>query len=385
MTTSSFFLALLLLSLAFSDLFVQIRGFNFGINYGQVGDNLPSPSDVVVLIKSLKVSKIKLYDSNPDILSAFANSGVEFIVGTKNEDLPSLRDPSNAQRWIQQHVQPYISQTKITCIAVGNEVFDYNNPQLTTSLLPAMQSMYNALVSLGLAQKVTVTSAHSYNVIASSFPPSSGAFKQDLIQYIQPILNFHAQIKSPFLINAYPFFAYKGNPNQISLNYVLFQPNSGSIDPVTNLHYDNMLFAQIDAVYAAIKRLGHTDIEVKISETGWPSKGGPDEFGATPQNAEIYNSNLLKKIEQKQGTPARPSVPVDVFVFALFNENLKPGPLSERNFGLYYPDGNPVYNIGLEGYLPEMTGEFESKSNVLSINFVCIFAFLLFTWELSRH
>lgn len=345
-------------------MFLQIGGFNFGINYGQVGDNLPSPSDVAVLIKSLKVSKIKLYDSNPDILSAFANSGVEFIVGTKNEDLPSLRDPSNARRWIQQNVQPYISQTKITCIAVGNEVFDYNNPQLTTSLLPAMQSMYNALVSLGLAQKVTVTSAHSYNVIASSFPPSSGAFKQDLIQYIQPILNFHAQIKSPFLINAYPFFAYKGNPNQISLNYVLFQPNSGSIDPVTNLHYDNMLFAQIDAVYAAIKRLGHTDIEVKISETGWPSKGGPDEIGATPQNAEIYNSNLLKKIEQQQGTPARPSVPVDVFVFALFNENLKPGPLSERNFGLYYPDGNPVYNIGLEGYVPETTGESYSKSKV---------------------
>jgi len=354
---------------------VQTRGFNFGINYGQLGDNLPSPSSVAALIKSLKVSKIRLYDSNPDILSAFANSGVEFIIGTRNEDLPSLKDASNAQRWIQQHVQPYISRTKIICIVVGNEVFDSNNPQLTTSLLPAMQSMYNALVSQGLAQKVTVTSAHSYNVIASSYPPSSGAFRQDLIQYIQSILSFHAQTKSPFLINAYPFFAYKGNPNQISLNYVLFQPNSGSTDPVTNLHYDNMLFAQIDAVYAAIKRLGHTDIEVKISETGWPSKGDPGEIGATPQNAETYNSNLLKRIEQNQGTPAKPSVPIDVFVFALFNENLKPGPLSERNFGLYYPNGNPVYNIGLKGYLPGMIGK--SNSNV-SIKFLGFFILKLF-------
>ena len=354
---------------------MQTRGFNFGINYGQLGDNLPSPSSVAALIKSLKVSKIRLYDSNPDILSAFANSGVEFIIGTRNEDLPSLKDASNAQRWIQQHVQPYISRTKIICIVVGNEVFDSNNPQLTTSLLPAMQSMYNALVSQGLAQKVTVTSAHSYNVIASSYPPSSGAFRQDLIQYIQSILSFHAQTKSPFLINAYPFFAYKGNPNQISLNYVLFQPNSGSTDPVTNLHYDNMLFAQIDAVYAAIKRLGHTDIEVKISETGWPSKGDPGEIGATPQNAETYNSNLLKRIEQNQGTPAKPSVPIDVFVFALFNENLKPGPLSERNFGLYYPNGNPVYNIGLKGYLPGMIGK--SNSNV-SIKFLGFFILKLF-------
>ena len=49
-------------------------------------------------------------------------------------------------------------------------------------------------------------------------------------------------------------------------------------------------------------------------------------------------------------------------VYATINENLKPGPVSERNYGLYYPDGTPVYNIGLEGYLPEMV--IESKSNV---------------------
>ncbi|ESW22061.1 hypothetical protein PHAVU_005G123600 [Phaseolus vulgaris] len=384
MATSSFFFPLLLLLLTFSDLFVQTRSLNFGINYGQIADNLPSHSRVAALIKSLNVTKIKLYDSDPNVLSAFSNSDVEFIIGVRNEDLPSLKDPSNAQSWIQQHVQPYISQTKITCIVVGNEVFDYNLSQLTVNLLPAMQSMYNALVNLGLAQQVTITSAHSYKILASSFPPSSGVFRQDLIQYIQPILSFHSQIKSPFLINAYPFFAYKDNPNQISLNYVLFQPNSGSTDPITNLHYDNMLFAQIDAVYAAIKKLGHTDIVVKISETGWPSKGDPDEVGASPQNAETYNSNLLRRIAQKQGTPANPSVPIDIFVFALFNENLKPGPVSERNYGLYYPDGNPVYNIGLQGYLPGMT--FDSKSNVLSFNFVVyIFTFLLFTWALSRQ
>lgn len=123
-----------------------------------------------------------------------------------------------------------------------------------------------------------------------------------------------------------------------------------------------MLFAQIDAVYSAIKALGYSDIEVRISETGWPSKGDPDEIGATPENAGIYNANLVKIMEQKQGTPANPSVPIDLYVFALFNENLKPGPTSERNYGLYYPDGTPVYSIGLQGYLPEMI--ISSKSNV---------------------
>ncbi|KAL1298795.1 hypothetical protein HN51_043088 [Arachis hypogaea] len=383
MSSFSSYFKLLLLLLTISETFIQTSGSDFGINYGQIANNLPSPSRVAVLIKSLNVSRLKLYDADPNVLSAFSNSNVEFIIGLANENLQSMRDPSKAQSWVQQNVQPYLSQTKITCITVGNEVFNLNDTQLMMNLLPAMQSVYNALVNLGLSQQVTVTTAHSFNILSSSFPPSSGAFRQDLIPYIQPLLNFHAQTKSPFLINAYPFFAYKDSPDKISLSYVLFQPNSGSIDPVTNLHYDNMLYAQIDAVYAAIKALGHTDIVVRISETGWPSKGDPDEVGATPENAEIYNSNLLKRIQQKQATPANPSVPIDIFVFALFNEDLKPGPASERNYGLYYPDGSPVYNIGLQGYLPEMV--IESKSNVLSINFlIYTITCLVLCWELTR-
>jgi exo-beta-1,3-glucanase (GH17 family) len=138
-------------------------------------------------------------------------------------------------------------------------------------------------------------------------------------------------------------------------------------DPNTNLHYDNMLYAQVDAVYSAIKAIGHTDVEVKISETGWPSKGDPTEVGSTLQNAELYHSNLLKRIQQKQGTPAKPSVPIDVYVFALFNENLKPGPTSERNYGLFYPDGTPVFNIGLQGNLPGIMYSSASNINVTHI------------------
>lgn len=110
----------------------------------------------------------------------------------------------------------------------------------------------------------------------------------------------------------------------------------------------------MDAVYAAIQGLGYTDVEVKVSETGWPSRGDADEPGATPEYAGTYIRNLLQRIEMKQGTPLRPATPVDVYEFALFNENLKPGPASERNYGLFYPDGTPVYNVGLHGYLPPM-------------------------------
>uniref|UniRef100_A0A0A9GBH5 Glucan endo-1,3-beta-D-glucosidase n=1 Tax=Arundo donax TaxID=35708 RepID=A0A0A9GBH5_ARUDO len=53
----------------------------------------------------------------------------------------------------------------------------------------------------------------------------------------------------------------------------------------------------------------------------------------------------MQRIAMNQGTPLKPDVPVDVYVFALFNEDMKPGPTSERNYGLFYPNGSPVYAI----------------------------------------
>ncbi|RLM73149.1 glucan endo-1,3-beta-glucosidase 14-like [Panicum miliaceum] len=295
-----------------------------GINYGQIADNIPSPARVSWLLRSTQVSKVKLYDADPSVLSAFLDTGVEFVVGIGNENVSAMVDPAAARAWVQRHVQPYLPGTRITCITVGNEVFKGNDTALKASLLPAMQSVYGALAALGLQGRVNVTTAHSLDIMGTSFPPSAGAFRADVAPYMQPILGFLSTAGSPFLINCYPYFAYKADPGNVY------------------------------AVYAAIQALGHADIDVKISETGWPSRGDPDEAGATPEYAGTYIGNLLRRIEMKQGTPLRPSAPIDVYVFALFNENLKPGPASERNYGLFYPDGTPVYNVGLQGYLPPM-------------------------------
>ena len=37
----------------------------------------------------------------------------------------------------------------------------------------------------------------------------------------------------------------------------------------------------------------------------------------------------------------------EVSIFSLLDENLKPGPVSERNFGLFHDDVTPVYDVGI--------------------------------------
>ncbi|KAI3786017.1 hypothetical protein L1987_45144 [Smallanthus sonchifolius] len=93
-------------------------------------------------------------------------------------------------------------------------------------------------------------------------------------------------------------------------------------------------------------------MEVIVSETGWASRGDPKEAAATVSNARTYNLNLRKRLLKKKGTPYRPKRVVKAYVFAMFNENLKTGPTSERNFGLFKADGSISYSIGFTGLVP---------------------------------
>ncbi|KAF7803165.1 glucan endo-1,3-beta-glucosidase 14-like [Senna tora] len=320
---------------------------SLGINYGQVANNLPTPDKVVELLSSLKLTKARIYDTNPQVLTAFANSNLELIVTVENQVLSQLNDPQQALQWVNIHIKPYLPHTKITGIQVGNEVFTDDDTTLIQYLVPAIVNIHNALTQLGIGSNIQVSTPCSLAVLQESYPPSAGSFKSEISGIIYQLLNFLSTTKAPFWINAYPFFAYKDDPTGISLDYVLFNPNAGMVDPNTKLHYDNMLYAQADAVVFAMAKLGFNGIEVRVSETGWPSKGDPNEVGASVMNAATYNRNILRRQMANEGTPLRPRMRLEVYLFALFNEDMKPGPASERNYGLFQPDESMAYNVGL--------------------------------------
>lgn len=108
------------------------------------------------------------------------------------------------------------------------------------------------------------------------------------------------------------------------------------------LGYSNLFDAILDATYSALEKVGAGNLDVVVSETGWPSGG--NGLGATVLNAETYNNNVVAHVAKKAGTPKRPGKAIETYLFAMFNENQKPEG-TEQNFGLYRPDMTEVYHV----------------------------------------
>uniref|UniRef100_J3LLK7 glucan endo-1,3-beta-D-glucosidase n=1 Tax=Oryza brachyantha TaxID=4533 RepID=J3LLK7_ORYBR len=313
-----------------------------GVNYGTIADNLPPAASTANLLKSTSIGKVRLYEPQPDLVAALAGSSISILLGVPNADVPNLASsPAAAASWAAANIPTTVP---VSAISVGNELLNSGDPSLAPQLLPAMQ---NLLAALPAGSTTKISTVHSMAVLSSSDPPSSGAFHADLAGSLDPVLDFLHQNGAPFMINPYPYFAYASDTRPETLAFCLFQPNPGRVDAASGLSYTNMFDAQLDAIRAALDAKGYSGVDIVIAETGWPYKGDADEAGATVDNAKAYNGNLVAHLKSQVGTPRTPGKSVDTYIFALYDEDLKGGPESERSFGLYRSDLTANYDIGL--------------------------------------
>ncbi|GMH02472.1 hypothetical protein Nepgr_004311 [Nepenthes gracilis] len=347
------FLFSLLVSPCSADLSAKV-----GVNYGTLGSNLPKPFKSVKLIKSLKAGRVKLYNPDPDILNALKGTNLQVSVMVPNQLISNIScNQTLADEWVKTNVIAYYPETLIRYVLVGNEILSSTadaDKKVWFNLVPAIRKVKFALKSYNI-RKVKVGTPLAMDVLESSFPPSNGTFRSDIARpVVRPLLKFLNKTKSFFFVDCYPYFAWAASYQDINLDYALFRGRLTYTDPHSGLIYTNLLDQMLDALVFAMKRLGYLDIRIWISETGWPNAGDIDQIGANVYNAATYNRNLVKKLTAKpaKGTPARPGVVLPTFIFALYNENEKPGPGTERHWGLFYPNGSNVYPIDLSGKTP---------------------------------
>ncbi|EXB71075.1 Glucan endo-1,3-beta-glucosidase, basic vacuolar isoform [Morus notabilis] len=331
-------MAAVMLLLGFIAANFGITGAQVGVCCGLLGNNLPPISEVVALYKSNNIKRMRMYDANHAVLNALKGSNIELILGVPNSELQRLTDASSAASWVQSNVVPFWPSVRIRYIAVGNEVSPIHQASLAQSLRPALVNVFNAVRSAGLNEQIKVSTAIDTTLIGKSYPPSEGAFRDDVRWFVDPIIGHLVWAKTPILANIYTYFSYVGNPGDISLPYALFTSPSISVWD-KGRGYQNLFDAMLDALYSSLEGAWGGDLDVVVSESGWPSAGGT---GATLDNARTYYTNLIKHV--KGGTPKRPNKPIETYLFALFNENQK-SPELEKNFGVFYPNKQPKYNL----------------------------------------
>ncbi|XP_028751469.1 probable glucan endo-1,3-beta-glucosidase BG5 [Neltuma alba] len=309
-----------------------------GVNYGRLGDNLPPPAEVVKMFQKNGITEMRLFDPDIAVLEALRNTHIGLTLGIRNEDLPAMAasmEPVNT--WFKTYVEPYLDDVDFAYIAVGNELVPGD---LANYVLPVMQNFQTLLDAQNL-NGISMTTCVATTVLGTSFPPSQSVFSDQSREVMTGILGFLSAQGSPLLINLYPYFAYASDPKNIRLDYAQLSATDIVVQD-GSLGYSNMLDAMIDAFFWATEKVGFADVDVVVSESGWPSDGNGEL--TTISMAATYNQNFVRRIASLTGTPKRPNKFIEGFVFAMFNENLKP-PGVEQHFGLYYPDMRPVYPV----------------------------------------
>ncbi|KAI4295910.1 hypothetical protein L6164_035906 [Bauhinia variegata] len=323
-----------------------------GVNIGTDVSNLLSPSDLVAFLQLQKITHIRLYDAHPDILKALARTKIRVIISVPNNQLLAIGSSNTtAASWIGRNVAAYYPATLITGIAVGDEVLT-TVPSSAPLILPAVESLYGALVAANLHNQIKISTPHAASIILEPFPPSQAFFNQSLSSVILPLLQFLSRTGSPLMMNLYPYYVFMQNKGVVPLDNALFKPLTPSkemVDPNTLLHYTNVYDAMIDAAYFSMKNLNVNDVVVLVTETGWPSKGDSKEPYATKDSADTYNSNLIKHVFDRSGTPLNPGTTSSVYIYELFNEDLRSPPVSEANWGLFYGNTTPTYLLHVSG------------------------------------
>lgn len=319
-----------------------------GVNWGTISINPLPPGYVVKMLQANGIKKVKLFDADYDVVKSLAGTDIEVMLAAPNDMLASLaNDPKAADAWVKQNVTAFNFKggVNIKWVAVGNEPFltAYEGAYLNTTL-PALQNMAAALAKAGYADTIRAIIPFNADILDGAALPSATRFKVEYLDQIMPMLQLFNSTNAPFSVNLYPFISKYQNPT-FPLDFAFFAGTTSPVIDGANT-YNNALDASLDALVAALTAAGFPNMPIVLGEIGWPTDG--NEY-ATVTLAQTYNQQLINHLQSSVGTPLRPGVFTEFYLFGLLDENIKsilPGPY-ERHWGMFFYDGVAKYDLNL--------------------------------------
>ncbi|KAF5194743.1 Glucan endo-1,3-beta-glucosidase [Thalictrum thalictroides] len=326
---------------------------SIGITYNNRG----TTHQIVPLLQYLKITSIRLPDSDPEIIRSFSYSGISLLLSIPNSLISQIAsNQSEALRWLNHHVTPFYPRVHISSISVGNNVIEEAGEATLDSnqfdfLLSAMQNVRQALDELGI-DKIKVSTTFSFlNVITTAFPPSSAEFQGNLAEYLmKPLLGFLSDTNSSFLINLHPYNLYRTDP-EITIGFAIFQehPFVFRDDLLTGVRYRNLFDMMVDSVLTAMASQGHENIPLIVTETGWPSSDETKDMDADHVYAELYIKGLVRHLKSGFGTPLRRDGVAETYLFELVDDDTKDSAQPRHHWGIMYPNMTMKYDIDFSG------------------------------------
>ncbi|KAK9279811.1 hypothetical protein L1049_013493 [Liquidambar formosana] len=326
------------------------RVLAIGVNWGTTASHPLPPPQVVELLKSNNITKVKLFDADPLVLQALSGSNIAVTVGISNSMLRSLNSSKKvAESWVHDNVTRYFSNggtgVRIEYIAVGDEPFLQSyGEQFHPFVIGAASNIQIALIRAKLENKVKVVVPCSFDTFQSeSGLPSRGHFRPDLNKTMIELLTFLSKHQSPFFVNISPFLSLHQKKN-ISLNFSLFK---AAAHPRNDSHktYKNSFDVSYDTLVTALTTAGFPQMDIVIGQIGWPTDGVAN---ATSSIAETFMRGLMDHLHGKLGTPLRPrDPPIETYIFSLLDEDERSIATGnfERHWGVFTFDGQAKYRV----------------------------------------
>ncbi|KAJ0045056.1 hypothetical protein Pint_06425 [Pistacia integerrima] len=307
-----------------------------------------NPEHIASTVTSLNFQAVRLPGADPSIIRAFAYTNTSLLLSIPNILVPPLAsNRSLALGWLYRHVLPFYPRSRISLISVGNDVFD-STPDFSPFLLPAIRNVYLALRDLDINKVPVSTTFSFYNIITTSFPPSSARFEEPAGSLIlKPLLQFLDDTNSSFLVNLYPYNMYRLY-NEIPLGFALFQdfPFNFRDDLVTGVRYKNLFDMMADSVVSAMVVAGHVNTPIIVAEIGWPSSGADSgEVEATRVYVEMYLKGLVAHLRSGLGTPLRKEGIAEVYIYELVDKEGK----GNRSWGILHQNLTKKYKVEFSG------------------------------------